>query len=342
VSPRSARSPTRFLPPALTLALAVLGVRSSGGPAPTDSDDHSAHRGHASHDLNHPFEIKQVLGTPSEFVGTLAYDAAGRRLLLTSFGPPANTKGPSFLYDLDPSTGAVRARARLPLLGEFAAGALLGGLLYHVVPYQSTLYGIDVGSERFGAVVKSLRLPALNDLAHDDDVYRFPYIAFTGAAATPDGRLILYAADLGELMTVDPRTGECQRRVRTTKGLSAIATLPSSEGRHLLLGSFDPVDSSFRHESRRYMFRSAHGILPLETVRAEGNYGNPGQRTVAWVVLDPETGEVLSAASAESTRLHAGSLAVLDREGAVGARYGRVTAFTTGDEGVLKVSWTPP
>jgi hypothetical protein len=306
-----------------------------------EPDDHTAHRGHAAADVTDGFEIHEVLGTPSDFVGTLAYDATGRRLLLTSFGPPANTKGPSFLYDLDPATGAVRARARLPLMGEFAAGALLGDTLYHVVPYQSMLYGIDVGKERFGTVATSVRLPTLNDLARDDDVYRFPYVAFTGAAATPDGRLILYAADIGELMTVDPRTGECRHRVRTTKGLHAIATLPLTQERYLLLGSIDPVDSAFRHESRRYMFRSAHGILPLETVRAEGNYGNPGQRTVAWVVLDPETGEVLAATAAETTRLHAGSLAVLHREEAAGARYGQVTVLTTGDEGVLTVRWTP-
>ena len=89
------------------------------------------------------------------------------------------------------------------------------------------------------------------------------------------------------------------------------------------------------------MFRASHGILPLETVRAEGNYGTPGQKTVTWVLLDPQTGEVLASTPMESTRIDVGSVAVVRRDDVQGTRYGRFVALTTGDEGILTVEWTP-
>ncbi len=300
-----------------------------------------ARMGHGAAATAEGLEIRKVLRAPTDFVGNVAYDAASRRLVLTSFGPPANTKGPSFLYEIDPESGEVSERAKLPFLGEFGGGAIIDDALYQVVPYQSTLYKIDLRKAQFGQVVSSVKLPTLNDLKLDNDVYRFPFIAFTGAAAMPDGTLVLYASDLGELMTVDKQSGAIRRRVRTSKGLAGLAAVPFGDGRALLLASFDPIDSAFRQEQRRYMFRSAHGILPLETVRAEGNYGNPGQKTVTWVLLDPETGEVLAVVATETTRLLAGSVAVASREDAPGTRYGRLTVWTTGEEGVLSAGWIP-
>lgn len=323
-------------------AAPVAGERQQAQSAAEAAEaERHARMGHGVAEAVEGLEVRKVLRAPQDFVGNVAYDPASRRMLLVSFGPPANTKGPSTIYDIDAESGEVLERAKLPFLGEFGGGAIVGDVLYQVVPYQSTLYKVDLRKGTFGQVLSSVKLPTLNDLKLDNDVYRFPFIAFTGASALPDGTLVLYASDLGELMTIDKDTGALRGRVRTSKGLAGLASVPYGDGRSLLLASFDPIDSAFRQEQRRYMFRSAHGILPLETVRAEGNYGNPGQKTVTWVLLDPETGEVLSVAATETTRLLAGSVAVVSREDAPGTRYGRLTVWTTGEEGVLSVGWTP-
>ena len=45
-------------------------------------------------------KVRRVLVAPPGFKGTVTYDAASGRLFLVSFGPPANVRGKSTLYEL--------------------------------------------------------------------------------------------------------------------------------------------------------------------------------------------------------------------------------------------------
>lgn len=328
-----------FPPSTRPLAVAFAGCLAASAASPSERAEH---RGH-THPEVEGLRITRVTPAPPHFTGNLTYDRGAGRLWLTSFGPPANTRGPSRLYEVDPASGRVLAQRTMPFLGEFGGAAHVSGRLYQPVPHESALYRVAAGAaDDLGRIVDHLRLPTFDELPPGDgDVYRFPFIAFTGAAAAADGHIVLYAADLGELVTVDRETGAVRGRVKTSKGLAGITDVPGPPDQPLLLASFDPVDSAFKQESRRFMFRATHGILPLETVRAEGNYGNPGQKTVTWVLLDPRSGEVLASTAEESTRLLVGSVAVLSREPVPGTRYGRLVALTMGEEGVMTVDWIP-
>ena len=288
-------------------------------------------------------KISKVMRAPGRFVGNVIRDPQSGRLWLLSFGPPANTVDSSTLYEVEPSTGSVISRRSMPFLGEFGTAAYIDGFFYQAIAYESTMYKVDASetAQRDG-IVGTVKLPTHGDIdSRDEDVYRFPFIAFTAATPASDGNVQLYAADLGELITVDKTSGAVIKRVRTTKGLGGLTRATIASGESLLLGTFDPVDSAFKQETRRFMFRASHGILPLETVRAEGNYGQPGQKTVTWVLLDAESGEVLASTSIESSRMTVGSVAFVKAERAPGTRFGKLVALTTGDEGIVTVEWTP-
>lgn len=325
-----------------TLLIFAAGVSAASGQS-SGGDQHAHHKAWIEKETQGPVRIAHVLPGPEHFVGNVIYDPPTQRLWLLSFGPPANTKGPSTLFAIDPATGRVQSRATLPFLGEFGSAAYLDGYVYVIVPYESRLYKVSVApGADFGRVASAVKLPTLSDVPlNPDDVYRFPFIAFTATIASSDGTLLAYAADLGELWTIDPASGRVLRKVQTVRGLAGATALSGPGGRPVLLATFDPVDAAFKAETRRFMFRSAHGILPLETVRAQGNYGNPGQRTVTWVLVDCSTGEVLASTAMESSRVAVGSVALVRREELPGARYGKLTALAVGDEGVLTVEWTP-
>jgi hypothetical protein len=335
-----ARRTTAALAAATLLAASPQAVRAERPAAAVE--DHAGH--HAGDAAEAPLKIERVVRAPDHFVGNVAFDRTSGRLWLVAFGPPANTRGSSALYELDREDGRVLGKATLPFRGEFASAAYLDGSLYQPIPYESTLYKVRAATPAaLGTIESAVRLPGIEDLRRplDEDVYRFPFVAWSAAAVLPDGALVLYAADLGELITIHRDTAAVLARVRTTKGLTGITVVPGPGGHDLLLGTFDPVESAFRQETRRFMYRASHGILPLETVRQEGNYGTPGQKTVTWVLLDPGTGEVLAATPMESTRFGAASVALIRREELPGTRYGRLHAFTVGEEGLLEVQWTP-
>lgn len=285
--------------------------------------------------------VSRVVPSPAGFIGNVTFDSVARRLWLVAYGPPANTFGPSALYELDPDTGRTISHRPLPLRGQLATPAYLDGALYQPVAYESRLYRIAVDPPKAGEVVNRIALPTMLDLKPDDgEVYRFPYVEFTAAVALERDSLLLYAADLGEFVTIEPSTGRTLSRVRTARGLAGMTLVPDPAGPYVL-ATFDPVDAAFKEETRRFMFRASHGILPLETVRAEGNYGNPGQKTTTWVLLDPRNGEALASVAVESTRITPASIALVRREPVPGRRYGKLVAFAIGNEGLLTVEWTP-
>jgi hypothetical protein len=327
----------------LAAALSIGLVSNAGSQQPPGQEGHASHHpAWVEAETEGEVRVVRVTPAPEHFVGTVMYDAGSQRLWLLSYGPPANTKGPSTLFEVEPRTGKPLARATMPFLGEFGGGAVVNGSLYHVVPYQSTLYRVAVSpSDGFGRIVGTTTLPTLNDVkVGPNDVFRVPFITFTAVLPSSDGRVVLYASDLGEFWDVDVKTGRPVNRVRTVRGLAG-ATPVTFGGRTLVLATFDPVDAAFKAETRQFMFRAAHGILPLETVRAQGNYGHSGQKTVTWVLVDAASGEVLASTAMESSRLEVGSVALLGHEAVPGTRYGRLTALTTGDEGLLTVEWTP-
>ena len=286
--------------------------------------------------------IRRVWRAPTNFAGNVIGDPASGRLWLMSYGPPANLHGPSSLYELDPKSGRVLRATALPFHGEFGAAAYIRGSLYQVIPYESRLYEIAVDGLQAGHIVRTLALPTFADATvPGSEKYRFPFISFTVVGGVGDDALCLYASDLGELITIDAHTARILKRVRTSKGLAGVAAIPPAEGARLLLASFDPVDAALREEARRFAARGSHGILPLETTRASGEYGHPGQRTSTWLLIDAETGEVVAATALESARIKAGSVAIVSHERGMQTEYGVIVALTVGDDGLYTVAWTP-
>lgn len=326
------------------LAVALMMLAGTGAVS-TPPRNHEQHQLHAAPTSSaEGVTITNVVRAPDRFVGNVMRDSITGRVWLLSFGPPANTIGSSTLYEMNPATGTVVWQRRMPFHGEFGAAAYADGFLYQVISHESTMYKVSVSDAiPNDGIVSTVKIPTHSDLGvRDDDVYRYPFVAFTAAVGgSSEGSVQLYAADRGELITVDTATGAPVKRIRTTKGLGSLTRATDANGAPVLLALFDPIDSAFRQETRRFMFRASHGLLPLETVRAEGNYGHPGQKTVTWVLLDPESGEVLASTSIESTRLNVGSVAFVKSERVPGTRYGKFVTFTTGDEGILTVEWTP-
>lgn len=298
------------------------------------AEDGDAHAHHAMPDrLASEFRILQVFDDPDGFPdGHLTYDAASERLFLISFGPPANTKGPSVLYELDRDDGRVLRRAQMPFVGEFGSPAFAGGHLYQIIDHQSTLYRISVEGESFGEIVARLPLPKLKELEYDATVpLRFPFVAFRGLSRLDDDRLLVHAQDLGELMVLDTE-GKVIERVQTLRSLNGIAAASGRGGERLVLANSDPIKANFEYHVRRYMFRAEPGMVP--PVRY-------GKRAIHWLLLDGQSGEILASLRRLEPRAEAKSVALIGRADVAGAPYGRFTFFALGEEGVYTVEWTP-
>jgi hypothetical protein len=280
--------------------------------------------------------VRRVMVAPPGFKGTVAYDAQSGRLFLVSYGPPANVRGRSTLYELEPEKGRVVRQAILPFLGELPSPVPMGDVLYQAVHHESKLYRVDARpGPDFGRVLGALDLPSLVDLevSSGDDVYRFPFVSFRGMSKSGDGgALLLHAQELGDLVTVDPASGRFTRRVPTLKGLAGISSVPGPGGAALVLANSDPAQAEFESEVRRFMFRAAHAGPPA------ARYGS---RDVLWVLLDAGSGEVLASAESRDSRADAGAIALVRHEEVEGTPYGRYVFLTTGPEGLLEMEWTP-
>jgi len=323
----------RLLP--LVPVLLVLALPA----APPAAAQHEHHAPPASAGETSGFRVVRVLNILPGFKGGMTFDPAAGRLFLMSFGPPANTKGPSILYEMDPAAGRVLRQAVMPFQGELASPVHIDGTLYQGVSYESKIYRIDARpGPGFGTILGTIALPTLDEIDHDGErsVFRFPFVSFRGMTKTPDGKLLLLAQELGDLVEVDPATGRFTRRVPTFKGLAAISAVPAmpgETGERLLLAGSDPAQAEFESQVRRFMFRAAHTGPPLASYR--------GKRDVLWVLLDAGTGDVLASHESLESRAEAGAVALLRREPVPGTPYGRLVFLSAGEEGLVEIEWTP-
>jgi hypothetical protein len=290
------------------------------------------------------FAVQRITPVPSGFMGVWAYDGAADRLWLLSFGPPANTKGASTLYELAPESGKILAQARMPFLGECSAAVFDEGFLYVGVPHESKIYKVMAQDKAvLGKVVQSISIPTLIDLhPGPEEVFRFPFVSFFGMAVTPDHNLILHAQEIGELITLDRESGKVLNRVKTLHALGGITPVPGPNGEFMLLANADPEAAALRAEMRRFLFRSTHGITPPSAVRPDTTCGRPEARDIRWVLIDGQTGDLLASANQQCVRTNAGSVALLGYEKVPGTRYGRFRFLAGGEERtVATIEWTP-
>jgi hypothetical protein len=290
------------------------------------------------------FAVRRVTTVPAGFMGVWTYDAAADRLWLLSFGPPANTQGPSTLYEVDPESGKILAQARMPFMGECSAAAFSDGFLFVGVPWQSKIYKIMAQDKNvLGKVVGSIPVPTLIDLhPGPEEVFRFPFLSFFGLAVTPDHNLLLHAQEIGELITLDRETGKVLNRVRTLHALGGITPVPGPNGEFLLLANADPEAAALRAEMRRFLFRANHGITPPSAVRPDMTCGRPEARDIRWVLIDGQTGDLLAATTQQCVRVDAGSVSLLGYEKTPGTRYGRFRFLAGGEERtVATIEWIP-
>lgn len=317
----------------------ILTVAADGEGGGQQHEGHqSAMRASASDGLmpHEELRILNVIRPPEGFVGNIAYDQQSGRMWLISLGPPANTKGPSTLYEVDPSSGKVLAQARMPFLGEFGSPAYIEGHLHIAISHESKLYKVAVGEgASFGKIVKTLALPTLNDLnVIDDEVYRFPFVEFSGIAASLDNNLLLHASDVGEFITIDKETGKILNRVKTLRGLGGIAGYKDSAGEFFLLGNYNPAEAMLKREMRRFLFRAAHGVVPISNRTYD-------DRTITWVLLDTKTGSPLAALERLNSSAIAGTISLAKHEAMPQTLYGKFTFFIRGDESILTMEWVP-
>jgi hypothetical protein len=289
------------------------------------------------------FKVVKCFQPPDDFVGNLAYDRESGRLWLVSLGPPANTKGPSILYEVDPNSGNILAQAEMPFLGEFGTPVYIDGFLYQGVNHESKLYKIAVKDKaNFGKIVKTVSLPRYDEISVDDSaVIRLPFISYKGATVTPEKSVMIHAEDTGELITIDPETGKMLKRVKTVHAVGGITGFLGPEGHFLLVGNSDPANSALKAEMHKFMFRGAHGVSPLKSVRAELACRRHEEKLICWVLLDARTGELLASLNQEESRIHAESVALVKHETVPGTRYGRFDLLAVGTEGIHQVRWTP-
>lgn len=288
-------------------------------------------------------KVTKVSRLPNQFVGNVIYSPEANRLWLLSFGPPANTKGPSVLFELDPATGKEIARASMPFLGEFGAPACIDNVLYVGIPYESKVYKVSLEKATLGKMLGTLTVPGLTDLKLNapDEPYRFPFLNFTSVAASPEKNLILVADDTGYLVHIDRETGEIVKKTSTIKGLDGATMVSHGKEVNLLIGNQDPETVLLKTESRRFMFRARHGFTPPYAIRTENPCPRYGVRDINWVVVDGGTGEVLSSTFQACSRASAGSVSAINHESVAGSRYGKFTFYAIGDEGLVTVEWIP-
>jgi hypothetical protein len=144
---------------------------------------------------------------------------------------------------------------------------------------------------------------------------------------------MFYADDIGEFITLDRESGEILRRVKTLEGLGGITAVKGPKGEFLVLGNYDPLESTLQAEFRKFMFRAAHGTMPMLL--------RPKEKTMSWVLLDAQSGELLASITHQASRVYAGSVALLKQEHLSESPYGKLTFLATGEEGILTLEWLP-
>ena len=292
----------------------------------------------AGDSLDDEFKVTASVPLPEGFVGNLAYQPSKDRLWLISYGPPAATRRPCSFFELERRTGRVLVEKPLPFQGEFGAPAFLDGFLYQGIYHQRKLYKIAVDGPKAGEVVDTVAVPPLAALdlsAHKDQTFRFPFFIFSALAVMPGPLFVTHSEDLGELVTMDPRSGKVLRQVPTQPSLSGLAAVPGPGGRTLLLANASPREFAMRSYLRRFLFR---GGAPAPPMTASGDPEDDG---VIWLLLDPESGEVLASTWRSPPRAAAGSMALVKIVPEAGKPYGRMTFLALGKEGLLTIEWAP-
>ena len=290
------------------------------------------------HGTSDELRVRAVLPVPSGFVGHVAHDPASKRLWLVSLGPPANTRGPSTLYEIDPTSGRVLQRAELPLVGEFGAPVHRDGQLYLGLYHQRRIHRIDLAAgPTFGRIAETIEVSPLTTLdlsAHRDQVFRYPFFAFTALTQAADGWLT-HSEDLGQFLLLDRDSGRVVRQITTQPSLQGLAALPGPGGRTLVLANSNPREFAMRSYMRRFQFRGAAPPPPMGATEL------PEESGTNWLLLDLDTGEVLASVWHSPSRAKASSIALISAEPVEGTPFGRFLFYTLGAEGVLKVEWTP-
>lgn len=270
------------------------------------------------------FRVVRAFAPPEGFLGNMAYDNETGHLYLVSLGPPTNTRGPSMLYRVDPKSGEVLAQAEMPFKGDFGQPVVINGHLYQGVFHESKLYKVEINDKAaFGKILKTVNLPTINDLKLVNEAHSFPFIEFGGVTATPEGKLMLHADDVGEYITVDPETGALLERARTIKAMGGIAGTGDPQGRFLVVANSDPRGGY-----------CALSYPPLLSRSAE-------QKDISWALTDGRTGDVLASLRTQNSRAYASTIALVRHEMVPQSPYGRFTFYATGEEGILEIEWTP-
>ncbi len=342
---KDGRSKARLIPALLVLAgcLAARGLAQQPATAVDHPPDAGAqasdnprpgqpgHQQHREWEGRYPtpatvndFRVVRTFAPPAGFLGNLAYDREAGALYLVSLGPPTNTHGPSTLYKVDPHDGRVLAQAVMPFKGDFGQPVVIGGYLYQGIFHQSKLYKVEVRDPaRFGQILKVVPLPTINDLKLVNEAHSFPFIEFGGVTATPEGRLMMHADDVGEYITIDPESGAIVERARTIKAMGGIAGVGEERGRFLVIANSDPRGGY-----------CALSYPPLLSRSAE-------QQDISWALTDGRTGEILASLRTQHSRAYASTIALVKHEQVASSPYGRFTFFATGEEGILEIEWTP-
>jgi hypothetical protein len=319
------------------------------------SENHpESHANHANHQAagkpnqvieSYPDELKisKISRLPNQFVGNVVYSPEVNRLWLLSYGPPANTKGPSVLYELDPVNGKVITQTTMPFLGEFGAPAYLDNVLYVGIPYEAKIYKVSLDKKTPGQILGSIPVPSLADLKlnEPDEPYRFPFLSFSSVLATPDKSLVLVADDTGYFVHLDKESGKILKKTPTIKGLDGAAVVSHGKEINLIIANQDPEAVLLKSDARRFMFRARHGFTPPYAIRTETPCQRYGARDINWNVLDPETGEMLSSTFQSCSRASAGSVSPISHQSLPGTRYGQFKFYAIGDEGLVTVEWIP-
>ena len=325
---------TRLMRPSCGFALACLLLalpamaqteRPNPRPGQPGHEDHEEWQG----DFPTPaslqgFKVVNTVPLPDGFLGNMATDPETSRVWLVSVGPPTNETGPSMLYEIDPSTGAVLAQAEMPFEGDISSPIYVDGYLYQGVFHESKMYKIELGEHgKFGDVVGSIDLPTINDLNLVDEAHPMPFIEFGGVTLSPDGNFVIHADDVGEFITVDRETGEILERTRTLKALGGILGATRSDGQFLVVANSDP--------------RGGYCALSYPPALSRA----PGQKDISWALLDGKSGQVLASLRNENSPAYASGIALLNYEETEGAPYGRFAFLATGETGLLTLEWTP-
>jgi hypothetical protein len=292
----------------------------------------------AGADLDDEYKVTASVPLPEGFVGHLAYQPSRDRLWLISYGPPAATRRPCSFFELERRTGRVLVEKPLPFQGEFGAPAFLDGFLYQGIYHQRKIYKIAVDGPKAGEVVDTATVPPLAALdlsAHKDKTFRFPFFMFSALAVTPGPRFVTHSEDLGELVTLEPRSAKVLQQVPTQPSLAGLAAVPGPGGRTLLLANASPREFAMRNYQRRFLFRGGAPPAPMTAT------GDPEENGVIWMLLDPASGEVLASTWRSPSRAAAGSVALLKIVPEDGKPYGRMTFLALGKEGLLTIEWAP-